>query len=235
VAWCERDSGCALHGQPVRGIWAGLLARAEEGELADPANPGSMLTPIALIGAVRILFYGPQWPELADYLVALRDSESAAKAQQETPFPAQAIICQDWALPVRSYREWAAHEQRMRKIAPDMRYSTLAVNFAVICLGHPDPVANPQHRLRVQDSARLLLVNALHDPATGYAWAIGVSRQLKEQAVLLTYEGWGHAVYHRGPCVTGAVDRYLISLVLPQPGARCPAVPSGADVRRHAF
>ncbi|MFI6483631.1 alpha/beta hydrolase [Nonomuraea sp. NPDC050663] len=228
VAWCERDSACALHGQPVRDIWAGLLSRAEEGTLADPSAPGRPLTPIALIGTVRILFYGPQWRELGDYLRALRDDGSsppAVKSLQETPFPAQAILCRDWSLPVRSYREWAAHLQRMRSIAPDMRYSALAVNFVAICLGHPGPVTNPQHRLRVRGSAPMLLVNALHDPATGHEWAANVSEQLGDRAVLLTYEGWGHAAYHRGPCVTRAVDDFLTSLVLPPRETRCPAVP----------
>ncbi|MEV4011192.1 alpha/beta hydrolase [Nonomuraea angiospora] len=63
------------------------------------------------------------------------------------------------------------------------------------------------------------------DPATVYPWALSTTRQLGRSGRLLTYEGWGHIVYGRGACATGAADAYLISQPLPAPGTRCPAVP----------
>jgi hypothetical protein len=63
---------------------------------------------------------------------------------------------------------------------------------------------------------------------------VNASRQLgKDTATLLTYEGWGHGVYGRSECVTGAFDAYLISGALPPRGTHCPAVPPGdATTRR---
>ena len=70
----------------------------------------------------------------------------------------------------------------------------------------------------------MLLVNAVHDPATAYPWARHVAQQLGPNATLVSYQGWGHVVYNRTPCVAGAVDGYLIGLTSPAAGATCPPV-----------
>jgi hypothetical protein len=110
-------------------------------------------------------------------------------------------------------------------------YTPPAVLLTVACLGSPTRIANPQHRLRVRHSATpLLLANARHDPITGYNWATDVAHQLGREGVLLTYEGWGHGVYGRSACVTGAIDRYLINRTFPTGGAHCPPVEPSAGV-----
>ncbi|WP_433252496.1 alpha/beta hydrolase [Streptosporangium sp. CA-135522] len=236
VAWCDRDDGCALHGKDVRAFWAGLRARAERGELHFPGEPDVPLTQMDLLGLAFGSFYGPDWSALAEFLLAVdtgaglppgSPARSVRRDAEVTAFPAQ-IFCEDYLLPVRGYREYAAHLRRSARIAPDMRFGPPAASLTALCLGQPAPIPNPQHRLRVHGSAPLLMGNALHDPATGYDWAIGTARQLGRQAVLLTYEGWGHGIYGRGECTTGAIDGYLVSLTLPARGTRCPAVPPTA-------
>ncbi|MEU2065716.1 alpha/beta hydrolase [Streptomyces anulatus] len=61
-------------------------------------------------------------------------------------------------------------------------------------------------------------------PATGYAWAVSVARQLGRGGVLLTYEGHGHGSVTSGPCMEDAVDSYLTDLAVPPRGTNCPAV-----------
>jgi pimeloyl-ACP methyl ester carboxylesterase len=228
VAWCDREPRCALHGEDVRALWADLLDRAARGELDE-------LTVVDLVGIAFGAFYGPAWFALADFLLALATDQpppvalaaDAGGAQEDevAPNPTQAVFCQDWALPVRDYREYRQHLRRMTRIAPDMRFPPAALSVTAACLGWPAEVSNPQHRLRVPPGPELLLANALHDPVTGYNWAVNAARQLRRSAVLLTYEGWGHGVYGRSDCLTGAFDDYLVSLTLPERGARCPAVP----------
>ena len=104
-----------------------------------------------------------------------------------------------------------------------MRYPA-GVLAASACLGWPQPVANPQHRLRVRTRTPLLLINGRHDPASGYNWATEVARQLGRHGVLLTFDGPGHGSYNRSLCVEKAVDAYLISLTVPARGTVCPAV-----------
>jgi pimeloyl-ACP methyl ester carboxylesterase len=226
--WCRRSAACALHGRDPRALWADLLDRAARGELRHPDDPQTELTPFFLTDIAEQGFRGPYWPELAEVLAALADGPAAptpAQRQPRTdPYPALAIFCADFHLPVRDYREYAADLRRSRALAPDMRYSTFAVYATTGCLGWPDPVENPQHRLRVRGRATpLLLVNARHDPATGYPGAVDVAGQLGDEAVLLTYEGWGHVVYGRSVCAESIVDRYLFERRLPARGTSCPA------------
>jgi predicted alpha/beta hydrolase family esterase len=70
-------------------------------------------------------------------------------------------------------------------------------------------------------SAPILVVGTTNDPATPYAQAEALARQL-EAGYLLSYEGEGHTAYGRGHgCIDRAVDEYLVTRQLPPEGARC--------------
>lgn len=239
VKWNDRTASSPLHGRDVRAFWHDLLDRAARGEIPHPWDPSLPGRPEDLISAAFGLFYGPDWSWLAELLVDLdagfpapasagtpaASPAEAARADEVIDFASLAIFCNDWSLPIRNYQEYVAHLRRLGRIAPDMRFAPPATGLTVNCLGSPARIANPQHRLRVKDSATpLLLLNALHDPATGYNRALGVARQLGREGVLLTYDGWGHGVYRRSACTIEAVDRYLIERRLPRQGSRCPAV-----------
>jgi pimeloyl-ACP methyl ester carboxylesterase len=240
VKWSDRTPSSALHGRDVRAVWHSLLDRAARGEIPYPPDPQRPLRPEELIDFAFGAFYGPDWAPLAEILAALDagetipvDNPPGGEVPDVVPFPLQAIFCNDWSLPIRDFRDFAGQLNRLARIAPDMRYSAAATPITVGCLGSPTRIANPQHPLRVHNSATpLLLANALHDPATGYNWATNAARQLGREAVLLTYDGWGHGVYGRSECTTGAIDKYLLTLTLPARGTHCPAVepPAGAAV-----
>ncbi|WP_206184905.1 alpha/beta hydrolase [Thermoactinospora rubra] len=243
AAWCGRSAQCALHGQDVRAVWARLLERAERGELHLPGEPDVKITPLLLVYNALGAFYGPDWAGLAEFLLALDTGAGTADSalrplarqagEEVVPYPAQ-VFCLDYLLPVRDYREYARHLRRSALIAPDMRYSPLAASMLAACLGQRAPIPNPQHRLRVDGTPTLLVGNTLHDPATGYPWAVSTALQIGREARLLTHEGWGHGIYGNGECATTAVDRYLVSLALPARGARCPAVPPAEVSARQA-
>ncbi|MEV7192677.1 alpha/beta hydrolase [Streptomyces sp. NPDC093510] len=244
VAWCGRSTRCVLHGADVRALWADLLERAEHGKLGQQ---GAALSPFDLNAKVMKLLYDPEWVRLAALLQELgrsgagpgRGSAAAAQAADEpralprggSSGPALGsspleILCQDWSLPVRDYADYARQLRRVARIAPDMRYPR-ALAALSSCLGAPEP-DNPQHRLKVRGSRPILLTNSLHDPATGYGWAVDVAAQLGGNAVLHTYRGWGHGTYSSSPCAQKTVDDYLIAQKVPARGASCPAVePSG--------
>jgi hypothetical protein len=136
------------------------------------------------------------------------------------------IFCSDLDLPIRDHQELTRSLRRAAQVAPDMRYFPEAPAASLACAGAPKPIPNPQRRLKVRDAATpLLLVNALHDPTSGYAWATEVARQLGGDGVLLTYDGWGHHAYRRaGECVDAAIDNYLLAQQIPARGTHCPAV-----------
>ena len=211
VAWCANAAGrCPGN---VRAVWRDVLRRADEGAYRPYTAFDIATLPIARLN-------GPNWPGLAQDITDLAAGRTPARIG--VPPVATAVFCADWPADVPDHRAYARLVRAAAAAAPDVRYGAglLAVR---ICLGWPQPVANPPHRLRVHTRVPLLLLNAVHDPRTGYDWATNVRRQLGRHGRLVTYEGWGHGSYGASPCTTAAVDRYLIDLVVPPRGARCPA------------
>jgi pimeloyl-ACP methyl ester carboxylesterase len=230
VKWNDRTPSSALHGRDVRAVWHRLLERVAAGEFLNPWQPSRRMRPYDLVSRAFVGFYFPDWAGLAQSLSDMDagigpDPVPPLPQEPETALPHYAIFCNDWSLPVRDYGEYTEHRRRLARIAPDMWYGPPALAFVEGCLGSPKRISNPQHRLRLRGlDTPLLLVNALHDPATGYNRALGVARQAGRDAVLLTYEGWGHGAYGRGACVDAAVDRYLLTRQPPARGTHCPGI-----------
>jgi hypothetical protein len=69
----------------------------------------------------------------------------------------------------------------------------------------------------------ILLVNALYDPSTSYAWAVGLAEQMPT-GVLVTRDGDGHTSYLLpGTSQTrDAIDQYLLTGDTPPPGTIYP-------------
>ncbi|MBF8185695.1 alpha/beta fold hydrolase [Nonomuraea sp. K274] len=229
VAWCEADETCPLHGRDVRELWERLLAKARAGELYYPGVPDRPMTEAQVLWQGVLGNEGPAWQLLSEMLIAL---DGGPVPSEMPPLPGRqpvtgevaylptVILCQDYNLRVRDYEEYAALLRSSAALAPDMRYNPMPIEDLPICLNHR--TTNPQHHLRYRGSAPLLLGNSLHDPSTPYGWSANVARQLGPKAVLLTYEGWGHRIYGKDECSTVPIDNYLISLVVPPHGFRCP-------------
>ncbi|WP_204034944.1 alpha/beta hydrolase [Micromonospora qiuiae] len=245
VAGCARLSECALHGRDIRQFWWRLLERADRGELSDPDDPSYKITQSELVNfVVGNLNYQPYWLAIASELERLdagRPSTTPAAASRRSAenqptvvdFAYQAVLCQDWDLKARDFAEWRSIAADAQRAAPDLPNPPRA-SVGAICLGWPTPANNPQRRITPTNEAKLLFANALHDPATGYNWALGAAEQFGGHAELLTYEGWGHIVYGRVACADEAIDRYLIDLVVPAAGTRCAAAPPPGTTANNA-
>jgi pimeloyl-ACP methyl ester carboxylesterase len=205
--WCATDPTCVLHGQDVGQVYREIFDTT-----ADP---------VSFSQATTGYLYGPRWPELAEFLSSQQQQQSALAAAETAPFPL-ASYCADHRVRFSSQREWEALYHEQSTVAP-----TLGTHFAwgavSLCSGWTGTVGNPQHRTDADDAPPILLMNSLYDPATGYAWAKSVHRQL-DDSVLLTYDGWGHGVIDRSDCTRDAATRYLVDNKLPRPGTHCAAV-----------
>jgi pimeloyl-ACP methyl ester carboxylesterase len=80
----------------------------------------------------------------------------------------------------------------------------------------------PLPKVRAAGAPPLLVIGTVNDPATPYRSAQVLARTLAT-ARLLTWNGEGHTAYPKTPCVTAAVDAYLISLKVPKNGTTCAA------------
>lgn len=68
--------------------------------------------------------------------------------------------------------------------------------------------------------APLLFVGNAYDPVTSLAAATKASR-LAPNAVLVASQSWGHTAYNTSACVTGTVDRYLLTGKAPSATVTC--------------
>jgi pimeloyl-ACP methyl ester carboxylesterase len=242
VKWCGQSANCALHGQDAEDVYAELLAKADAGALVDPSD-GTLVDTWTLLDITQFFFSRPRWVQLGDLLSSLHTGtaapvlrtaraeldeargglRSAVRAAAELVEDVRPQFCQDWSVPVRSFTELDRLYRARLKVAPRMRTSVLALSSITQCIGWPGKVNNPQHRLDVEGAPTILMMNGIHDPATGYAWALNAKRQLGDGAVLVTYEGSGHLVYTRTACTRAAADNYLLDLTAPADGTRCAA------------
>ncbi len=236
VAWCARSTECAVHGRDVRKLWADLLAAARRGTLRDPNDTAYRLSLHELVAVAFSSMYDPQWHSLG---IFIKEATGGAGTRLARAAPAvdvsehnfAAVFCDDWSMPVAGYANLRARLDRIAAGSPQMPFSPLALSSVYGCLGRPGPVNNPQRALAPARTGPVLLVNARHDPATPYPWTQHVAAQLGPRASVLTYEGWGHVVYGRSDCVSGVMDRYLLTVRPPAAGATCPGVePKAAGV-----
>ncbi|MGI5505316.1 alpha/beta fold hydrolase [Lentzea sp. CA-135723] len=224
VKWNDRDASSPFHGKDLRAIWKGLLAKADKGELKD--QDGRVITAENLGAGVVSMGYGPAWKPFADYVATLvNGAPAAAKFAEGETFenPFAGIFCNDYNLRVGSWGEYQALNAMENRVAPNTRGSSLGHGAMMGCVGFPK-ATNPQRPLNIKHAPKILLTNALHDPATVYDWAVNAHRQSRDTTVFVTYEGWGHGVYDRSECTLKINDEYLTSLKLPRNGTRCAAV-----------
>jgi hypothetical protein len=61
-----------------------------------------------------------------------------------------------------------------------------------------------------------MLVNSVHDPSDGYAWALGLYQEINN-AVVFTRNGSGHASYVLNGESTAAENAYMLNSTISQP------------------
>ncbi|MBX3195530.1 MAG: alpha/beta fold hydrolase [Microbacteriaceae bacterium] len=90
-----------------------------------------------------------------------------------------------------------------------------------LCSNWPYPVAELPTEFDAAGAAPIIVIGTTNDPATPYANAVSLSKQL-ESGVLISYEGEGHTIYAQGvTCVDDAVDAYFIEGTVPAEDPKC--------------
>jgi pimeloyl-ACP methyl ester carboxylesterase len=131
-----------------------------------------------------------------------------------------AIGCLDGPSPptVAAVEQLAA---RATAVAP--HFGAATVWLGLPCTFWPAPAPRASSAIEARDAPPIVVVGTTGDPATPYAWAQSLARQLGS-GHLLTFDGAGHTAYGRGSsCIDHAIDRYLLRLTVPVDGTRCRA------------
>jgi len=229
----RRGQGCRV-GPDARQFLAGLLAKARRSPIHSARSGERRLATAGhvLLAAISALYDQDEWPQLESALAEADSGDAAGvfaladQYSQRTPSGDYSNIldanitinCADSATSVgdatvrRALDSWR------------VKYPLFGTSLALGLLGCQQWRAprHPLPRVRAAGAPPILVVGTTHDPATPYASAQVLTRQLAS-ATLLTWNGEGHTAYPKTSCVTRAVDTYLFTVRVPRQGASCPA------------
>jgi pimeloyl-ACP methyl ester carboxylesterase len=232
TADCRRlGSGCPV-GPDARAFLTRLLAKARgapipTGKAGDhrKATAGNVL-----LAATSALYDQAQWPELRQALARADKGDAAGVFTLDDQYSQRdahghysnildanlAINCAD------STTKLTDAVVRSALASWRAKYPLFGSSLALGLLGCEQWQA-PRHPLppvRAAGAPPILVIGTVHDPATPYASAQVLARQLVS-GTLLTWNGEGHTAYPKTACVRQAVDSYLVT-VKPPHAASCP-------------
>lgn len=235
LKWCTRTTSCAFHrdGKVVAAFDA-LRARVDaEGLRVPDSRPARTLSPTEFdLGLAAILYEGAGgYAYLGEALDAADRGDGDAMADLADSYTDRspngtygsiqeaflAISCADGP-PVGTVADVAAIEAAAARVAP--RTGPGIVNNSIACALWPfqgaaaAPVSAP-------DAPPIVVVGTQNDPATPFAWAKSLARQLRS-GVLISAPGAQHTSFGSGNrCVDDAVVRYLVDLTAPEQTLAC--------------
>jgi pimeloyl-ACP methyl ester carboxylesterase len=238
VADCVKGSGCPLGSDLERGMQRlrELLARLDSSPLptADPHRP--LTEGLGSLGIAVAMYDEGYWPTLRAALSQALGGDGSALLQLSDVYTDRdssghygsnqnvviyAVNCLD--RPYRGGGDPVAEAEKdvttFSKQAPT--WGAFLAWSELPCAYWPVKSDNEPAPITAEGSAPIVVVGTTRDPATPYAWAQGLAKELSN-GHLLTYEGDGHTAYRRGSrCIDKAIDAYLLRGDVPEDGARC--------------
>lgn len=233
---CVTHSSCPWKGSSANVIRGINRVLATVGRTPLPTHRGRDLVQSEAITAVLYSMYSPAiWPtlrqalrlakigdgmglqQIADF-AADRTGPNSYATNMASAFPA--IAC--WDSPPApgidglrtAARAWSA-DAPVPELAKALSWGNAACSA---WYGHSPRGAQPAQS---STTAPILVVGTTYDPATPYAWAKSLTRQLGT-ATLLTYRGDGHTAFGgNSRCIDDAVNRYLLTGATPAAGTVC--------------
>lgn len=226
-------SGCPVGPDP-RGFVQNLLTQAETAPIPS-TKQGETRTATAgiVLTAVQAAMYGTDtWPQLAQALAAAQRGDAQGLFSLADSYNGRLangrysnLIDANLAINCADTDERYTQEQVRATIADwNAKYPLFGASTATglyTCTVWKAP-RTPLPKRAPVSSAPILVVGNTGDPVTPYTGAQDMARALGSTA-LLTWQGQGHTSYPKTPCVTAAVDSYLVNLTVPPAGLTCPA------------
>ena len=226
-AWCAGSTSCSWHPgpDPTAALLALLSAAATS---PAPAGGGGVAGAGQLYDAVLDSLYSQsEWPQLGAALSADAARQRCTGGRALEPLQHRRVVqrgrgCHRHRLSRPSRVAPPRHLWPPGRIARVVRAGlrpTPGMGRGRLCglarapTRKPGPVAAP-------GSPPILVVGTTSDPATPYAWAVSVAKEL-DRGVLLTHDGDDHVAYFYSACVRADVQTYLVSGQTPAPGTVC--------------
>ena len=233
VAWCQSGQSCPLTGGTDAGVQQiGDVFTSANQSPVPSSDPNRPVTGEEMKRIVGFILYFPEssWSAVSEALAQVINEHDAsafrAMADQIAAQPQVnaganiGINCLDYRVE-GNMATWTAQSKELERIAP--RFATISEAGDLGCQAWGHTGTQPSKALHAKGAAPILVIGTTGDPATPYEWAEALADQL-DSGQLLTWEGNGHAAYTNsghGPCVTQAVDTYLLTGTMPKKGLTC--------------
>ena len=233
VAWCQSGQSCPLSGDVDAGVQqiGDIFTSADQSPVpsSDATRP---VTGDDMKQVVSVMLYSPEtaWDTLNEAFGEVVNENNAwafrSIADQLDAQPLAntgaliSVNCLDYRVE-GDMATWTAQSKELERIAP--RFATVSEAGDLSCQAWGHTGTQPSKALHAKGSAPILVIGTTGDPATPYEDAVALADQL-DSGQLLTWEGNGHTAYASsgsGPCVTKAVDTYLLTGTMPKKGLTC--------------
>jgi pimeloyl-ACP methyl ester carboxylesterase len=211
-----------------------LQKQTDQTPLKNTTGDGRMVNePLVTLGIATALYSKQSWPalklaltraikegdgttllKLGDILVE-RNPDGSYSNQTEANM---AVNCIDKPYPGTV----DAVERVSDKAAKDSpRFAPFVIWGSLPCTFWPIKAKDEPKAVTAAGAAPILVVGTTRDPATPYKWAQNLAHQLSS-GVLLSLNGDGHTAYLQGnPCISRAVEDYLVNDKAPKDGTMC--------------
>jgi len=233
VAWCQSGQSCPLTGDVDAGVQqiGDVFTSANQSPVpsSDPNRPVKGEDMKQIVG---LMLHSPEssWSVVSEALgQVINKHDASAFRSIADQLDAQPLVntgammgtnCLDYRVE-GDMATWTAQSKELERIAP--RFATVSDAGDLSCQAWGHTGTQPSKALHAKGAAPILVIGTTGDPATPYEWAEALADQL-DSGQLLTWEGNGHAAYTNsghGPCVTQAVDTYLLTGTMPKKGLTC--------------
>jgi pimeloyl-ACP methyl ester carboxylesterase len=234
---CSKSKNCSLPTDvdQARSAIISLLAETSKKPLPlkNPDGDDRKVTESLFTLGMAAAFYNSEegWPRLrialreiksgyGDEILKLADQYSGRQkdgSYRSNEFDSGAIIdCLDFS-DSRTVADMSADAKKIAERAPVfgpyLAYAGLTCKYL--------PATSPVVITSISVKAPILIIGTTRDPATPYAWAVGLQKIIANSQ-LLTLVGDGHTGHNRGSaCIDDAVDAYYLRGVLPAQNLRC--------------
>ena len=228
--WAGTNESSPLKGQDVEKLWYSILKNATVTPIPAPDCEESSCRLNVTEEEIRfnaqgLLLSAKNSSRVTFATALLKASEGDASAlstelaseDDRSLYAGITIGCQDWPSRASSFEDFQAKMRVGEAFAPLNKGASQSWTLQASCIGWPAPLANPPAKLKVQTQNPVLMVNAIRDPSTSYAWAVGMLEEVENNR-LLTRNGDGHTSWGLGGATTDAINHFLITLELPAPG-----------------
>ena len=226
--WCQATPSCPWKpGGDVAGAFLSLADQLRRQRLSGasgrPVGPGELY-----IGALRALYTRSRWQSLGSALEGAVQGNGTAILQLSDAYlggtsgsedATTAINCVDHPVP----RDLSLFPERALRAAARARvFGPLFAWGGMSGAVWPAPPTRNPYPIKAPGTPPILVVGTTQDPATPYAWAEAVARNL-ENGVLVGRPGDNHVAYFYSACVRNHIDVYLVDLRVPSDGTMCPS------------